>query len=137
MSDPLSLLTGVITFLAAFKDQFKSLDQNRFELAVSEITKQITEANIEISALAQKNLDLEKENRELREDKKHPLVFDVKDGVYYGADDTDHLEPYCPHCYDAEHLRIHLRPHRYCRHCSTSYEEMSDETKRWLFGGHR
>jgi hypothetical protein len=134
MPDPLSMLSGVIPIITSLKDHYKSLDQNRFEKIVSEITKQITEANIEISALGQKNLDLEKENRELREDKENPLVFDVKDGLYYRPDDTDHLEPYCMICYDAKRLRMHLLPHGYCKHCDTHYEGMSDETKRKLFG---
>jgi hypothetical protein len=134
MSDPLSLINGAITIIASIRNQLKKIDQTRFESIVAEMTRQLTEAQVEISALIQKNLDLEKENRKLLDDKEHPLVYDAKDGLYYSVDDTDHSIPYCPHCYDAERLKMHLRPHGYCNHCKTSYKEMSDETKRWLFG---
>ncbi|MDR1319247.1 MAG: hypothetical protein LBJ90_06450 [Treponema sp.] len=132
MSDPISLINGAITVITSIRNQFKKIDQTRFESIIAEMTRQLTEAQVEISALIQKNLDLEKENRKLLDDKEHPLVFDTKDGVYYGADDKDHSMPYCPHCYDADHLKIHLMSHEVCRHCRTSYKKMSDETKRWL-----
>jgi hypothetical protein len=134
MSDPLSLISNAITVITSIRNQFKKIDQARFESIIAEMTRQLTEAQVEISALIQKNLDLEKENRKLLEDNGHSLVFNAKDGLYYGADDTDHSIPYCPHCYDSKRLRMHLTPGGYCQHCGTNHKGLSDEAKRWFFG---
>jgi hypothetical protein len=121
MSDPVSLINGVITVIASIRTQLKKIDQTRFESIIAEMTRRLTEAQVEISALIQKNLDLEKENRKLLGDKEHPLVFNAKDKLYYGADDTDYSDPYCPHCYEAELRGFHLTKKYVCPHCGFDF----------------
>jgi hypothetical protein len=104
MSDPLSLLNGVIQIITSLKDQYKRVNQNRFEAIISEITKKITEANIQISALLQKNLDLEKENQELLEDKRNPPNWD---NGFYVDEETNAL--LCIACYDSLRKRHRLK----------------------------
>jgi hypothetical protein len=102
MSDPISLINGAITVITSIRNQYKKLDQLRFESIVAEMTKQLTEAQVEISALIQKNLDLEKENRKLLDDKRNPPKW-IK-GFY--VDEAGEL--LCTGCYDNHQKRIHL-----------------------------
>jgi hypothetical protein len=65
MSNPISLINDAITIISSIRSQLKEIDQIRFESIIAEMTRQLTEAKIEISTLIQKNLDLEKEKRKL------------------------------------------------------------------------
>jgi uncharacterized protein (DUF983 family) len=53
------------------------------------------------------------------------------DRLYYKPDDKDHLLPFCPHCYDAKGLEIHLPKKLVCPQCNTDFHQYSfDEIKR-------
>jgi formate dehydrogenase maturation protein FdhE len=100
MSDPLSLINGAITIITSIKDHYKKIDQTRFEAVIAEMTKQLTDTRIEISALLQKNHDLEKEIQNLKKLADTPLT--LKNGIYYDADG----KTYCPACTSNPHGRI-------------------------------
>jgi hypothetical protein len=125
MSDPLSLISGAITIINSVKAQYKKIGQLRFETIVAEMTGQLTKAKIEISALVEKNRGLENRVQELLEDRENPLVLNEKDNLYYRQDDEKYLFPFCQHCYEVDHLRIHLTKKYICPHCHTDFHIFS------------
>jgi glutaredoxin len=66
---------------------------------------------------------ISKENSESKEQSQ--LIFNKKDNLYYQPDDKKHLFPFCPHCYEALDLKIHLTKRFVCPHCRTDFHLLS------------
>jgi cell division protein FtsB len=96
------------------------------------LIKQVADLNLAIARseeerahLIEENAKLKEENRNLREDRENPLVFNKEDNLYYHPSDEKHESPFCQHCYEAEHLRIHLTKTFDCPHCHTDFPNPS------------
>jgi hypothetical protein len=85
------------------------------------LEKNKAELKTEVADLSTKKIELENQIKALQEEKDNPLVYNDKDGLYYSADDTDSLHPFCPACYDTDKKRIHLLPSLKCPGCKAGY----------------
>jgi uncharacterized protein (DUF983 family) len=59
--------------------------------------------------------------------RKNSLVFNPDDGLCYHPDDKEHSAPFCPRCYEAEHLKIHLQLGLVCPKCDKSFKRYSPD----------
>jgi hypothetical protein len=114
MSDIISLAKSILELTTDIKNA-------ELTKQVSELTLVAAQSEMEKAQLIRENTALKEENRNLREDRENPLIFNPKDFFYYQPDDTEHLFPFCQHCYEAGHLRIHLTKKFVCPHCNTDF----------------
>jgi hypothetical protein len=75
-----------------------------------------------ITVLRKENCELKEQIKRMEDDKKNPLIFNIKDGFYYYADDTDSKYPYCPACYEIAQKRVSIPKYTLkCPVCGSDY----------------
>jgi hypothetical protein len=88
------------------------------------LLKTYMELKAEVAAMRNESRKLKEQIKALEDDKKNPLIFSLKDGLYYYADDTASKYPYCPACYEAAQKRIRLPKYTpKCPACGNRYYE--------------
>jgi len=105
MSDPMALISTVISTAASLMDIAKKLKNSEMEILISEFNIKVAQLNNEVASQLIENRKLKEELDTFRNDKENPLTYNTEDGYFY---DKDTKNPYCPACYETEKLRVHI-----------------------------
>jgi hypothetical protein len=114
-------MADIIALAKSILELSSGINNANLAKQVSELTIAIAQAENEMARLIRENSELKEKNRVLCEDREKPLIFNEKNKLYYQSDDTGHESPFCPHCYEAGHLRIHLTEKTTCPHCDKDF----------------
>jgi glutaredoxin len=114
-------MTNIVSLAKSIVELAAGINNANLAKQVSELTIAVAQSEIEKAQLIKENAELKEQNRVLSEDREAPLLFDNKDRRYYLRDDTERMAPFCPHCYEAERIRIHLTEKDACPHCGKDF----------------
>lgn len=85
------------------------------KLKCADIKLELSDTKMILADYKEKNLDLQKEVKKLKSPQWN-LIFDLSDAVYYSADDTKKINPYCPNCWDNKKEK-YVMPDKKCNNC--------------------
>ena len=120
MTDIISSLLSQLNKLYELASNIKHAD---LQFQISELKSLAADAKSENAGLKHQILELNARIQQLREELEKPLEF--RYGLYF---EPGKPEPYCTHCWEADHKQIHLKfdsnPNTetvWCPHCKVSY----------------
>jgi hypothetical protein len=114
-------MADIISLVNSILDLSTGMNNANLTKQIAELTLAAAQNEQEKAQLIKENYELREQNRILLEDHENPLVFNGEDNLYYYPDDKKHLFPFCQHCYETEHLKIHLTKKYKCPHCNTDF----------------
>ena len=119
-------MTELLTMTSAAVSTVGTMLKLSNDIKNSELQRQIAELNMQIANIQNEAASLIKENGDLKEkldkyknEKKNPLVYNSKDGLYY---DNENDGPFCTRCYDKNKERIRIiKNSKRCPECNAYF----------------